>query len=203
MSDNNKVEHLYADYAEPFASFDDVTLARWLSQTLSQLRGRYWRMSHPFIHSYRFAAKAGHERQIWLKRLANHPPEFPPAKCCRSPLFVILSRDLLKTGLICMHCEETAVDFDELPADVKTMLQPWMERYGSLHEVAHREDDEQDAAVYDDELQKAKEIAQAMLSSLEKAILPNLLEFVPAIAWEDQDECLDIAPEEIKTGAGN
>jgi hypothetical protein len=198
MADDRKVEHLIAEYSEPFASFDDLTLGRWLAQTLSQLKGKAWRMSHPLIHSYRFAAKLGHQRQVWLKRLANVPPEFPPAKCCRAPLFPILSRDLLSSGLICLHCEETAFELEDLPSSLAEELKLWAEDYNKLHHVAHWEEQEQkEAGDYEAAFEEAKKNAASMLARMQRQFLPALLEELPALAWEDQDECLEIPPEDI------
>jgi hypothetical protein len=79
---------LWKEYSVVFEKFDEMTLARWLAQTLGQLEGRVWRFSHPLVGAYRLAAEVGHDRQIWLKRLATVPASFPEApaaarRCCR------------------------------------------------------------------------------------------------------------------------
>ena len=38
-------DRLWKEYSEVFADFDDLTLARWLAQTLAQLKGRALRFS--------------------------------------------------------------------------------------------------------------------------------------------------------------
>ena len=44
---------LWKEYSLIFREFDDLTLARWLSQTLGQLAGKSWRLSHPLLGAYR------------------------------------------------------------------------------------------------------------------------------------------------------
>ncbi len=78
-------DNLFKEYSAVFEEFDDLTLARWLAQTLGQLRGRVWRFSHPLVGAYRLAAEIGHRRQIWLKRLASVPQSFSDSPCCRAP----------------------------------------------------------------------------------------------------------------------
>src|SRR5437667_2757670 len=65
------MDRLIKEYGTVFQDFDDLTLARWMCQTLGQVSGRAWRLSHPLIGAYRLAAQLGQERQIWLKRLAT------------------------------------------------------------------------------------------------------------------------------------
>src|SRR5947208_9031082 len=97
-------DQLWKEYALIFKDFDDLRLGRWLAQTLGQLEGKSWRLSHPLLGAYRLAAQAGHERQIWLKRLATAPAAYPEAPCCRAPLLPLLTRDVKDAGLICQHC---------------------------------------------------------------------------------------------------
>src|SRR5947199_8232094 len=109
---------LCKEYARVFHDCDDLTLARWLAQTLGQLEGRAWRLSHPLLGAYRLAAQIAHERQIWLKRLARPPAAYTEAPCCRAPLLPLLTRDVLESGLVCQHCSGTAASFEELPAEL-------------------------------------------------------------------------------------
>jgi hypothetical protein len=44
--------------------------------------------------------------------------------------------------------------------------------------------------------QAARE-AEALLIRAGTQLAPSLLEFYPAIIWEDQDECLEVRPEDI------
>ena len=181
-----------------FEDFDDLTLARWLAQTLGQLRGRVWRFSHPLAGAYRLAAEAGNRRQIWLKRLANAPPEFSEAPCCRSPILPIFSRDILQSGLICLHCAETLTPFEELPEELQSPVKRWAESYAPVHAVAHWEDRQRKSVRnYDKAYDDAATDAEKLLGEARVSFLPLFLEHYPAIVWEDQDECLEVRPEDI------
>src|SRR2546425_11975961 len=100
---DSPLDKLWQEYSRVFHHFDDLTLARWLAQTLGQLEGRTWRVSHPLLGAYRLAALVAHERQIWLKRLATVPPAYALATCCRAPPLPWLTRDVLAGSLVC-HC---------------------------------------------------------------------------------------------------
>ena len=191
-------DRLWKEYSLAFEDFDDMTLARWLAQTLSQLQGRIWRFSHPLIGSYRLAAEVAHRRQIWLKRLANVPAGFSPAPCCRAPTLPLFSRDILQSGLICQHCQETLVPFEELPADLQPPLQRWLDDYAVVHAVAHW-DDQQRKSVddYDQACDEAAAKAETLLAFAANQLMPRFLDHYAAILWEDQDECLEVLPEDI------
>src|SRR5213594_4026024 len=115
LDPESPLDKLWQEYSRVFHHFDDLTLARWLAQTLGQLRGRAWRISHPLLGAYRLAAQVGHERQIWLKRMMAPPAGYPEAPCCRAPMLPLLTRDVKDAGLICQHCSDTAVPFEEIP----------------------------------------------------------------------------------------
>jgi len=36
-----------------------------------------------------------------------------------------------------------------------------------------------------------------LLNRVGSQIAPKLLEFYPAVVWEDQDECLEVRPEDV------
>src|SRR5512133_2644743 len=138
MGENSEspLERLWSEYSEIFKDFDDLTLARWMSQTLGQVQGHVWRFSHPLIGSYRLAAQVAHERQVWLKRLANAPSVYLEAPCCRAPLLPLFTRDILESGLVCQHCAGTAVEFDAIPDDLQTLVKSWADQYSPVHAVA-------------------------------------------------------------------
>src|ERR1051325_11617410 len=119
------LERLWAEYSGVFREFDDMTLARWMSQTLGQLQGRVWRFSHPLLGSYRLAAQVAHERQVWVKRLGTPPSGSFEATCCRAPLLPLFTRDVIESCLVCQHCAGTAVAFEELPEDLRPSVQSW------------------------------------------------------------------------------
>ena len=195
---DSPLDSLWKDYSLGFRDFDDLTLARWLAQTLGQLDGKPWRLSHPLIGAYRLGAQLGHERQIWFKRLANPPPNYAESPCCRAPMLPLLTRDVRDTGLICQHCSDTLVPFDELPAALKPAVELWAEQYSPVHAVAHWDDRQRKSAGdYDRAYENAAKEAEALLARAGSDLAPKLLEFYPAVVWEDQDECLEVRPEDV------
>ena len=190
---------LWKEYSLGFRDFDDLTLARWLSQTLGQLAGKSWRLSHPLLGAYRLASQLAHERQIWLQRLATPPHAYSESPCCRAPMLPLLTRDVHEAGLICQHCNETLVPFDEIPAAVQGELGAWAAEYSPVHAVAHW-DDRQRKAVgnYDHAYDNAAEEVEELLARVGRQLAPRLLEFYAAVVWEDHDECLEVRPEDVQ-----
>jgi hypothetical protein len=196
---DSPLDILWQEYGEVFRDFDDHTLARWMAQTLGQVHGRVWRLSHPLLGAYRLAAQLAHDRQIWLKRLATTPAAYSEAPCCRAPLLPLFTRDVVDSGLVCQHCSGTAVPFDEVPADLQTAIRKWAEDYAPVHQVAHWDDRQRKSSGnYDQASENAAQQAEQLLADAARDILPKLLEHYPAVIWEDQDECLDIRPEDIQ-----
>src|SRR5207244_10227721 len=133
--------------------------------TLGQLEGRTWRLSHPLLGAYRLASQLGHERHIWLKRLAALPPRYSESPCCRAPSLPLLTRDVRDAGLICQHCSDTLVPFDEIPEAVRADLEKWAELYAPVHAVSHWDDRERKkAGNYDHAYEQAAKEAEALLS---------------------------------------
>ena len=198
-NDNDSpLDRLWTEYGSVFQDFDDMTLARWMAQTLSQLEGRVWRLSHPLVGVYRLAAQQAHERQIWLKRLASPPASYPEAECCRAPLLPLVTRDILESGLVCQHCLATAVSFADIPKQLQKDTRSWAEEYAAVHAVAHWDDRQRKGAGdYDRAYEEAATAAETLLASAGQLILPKFLEFYPVVIWEDQDECLEVRPEDI------
>jgi len=195
---DSPLDLLWKEYGLGFRDFDDLTLARWLAQTLGQLEGKVWRFTHPLLGAYRLAAQLGHERQIWLKLLVTPPAAYTESACCRAPLLPLLSRDVRETGLICLHCSETVAPFDEIPAALRADLEAWAAQYAPVHAVAHWDDRQRRrAGDYDHAYEGAAEEAQGLLRQAGQSLAPKLLEFYPAVVWEDQDECLEVRPEDV------
>jgi hypothetical protein len=189
---------LWREYSLVFREFDDLTLARWMAQTLGQFEGKAWRLSHPLLGAYRLAAQLAHERQIWFKRLATPPAAYQESACCRAPMLPLLTRDVRETGLICQHCSESLVPFDEIPLALRNELTGWADRYLPVHEVAHWDDARRKSSGnYDRSYERAAEEAERLLAEAGRQIAPRLLEFYPAVVWEDQDECLEVRPEDV------
>ena len=196
--DDSPLDHLWKEYGQVFRGWDDLTLARWMAQTLSQLEGQCWRMSHPLLGTYRLAAQQAHDRQIWFKRLVTFPPAYVESACCRAPLLPMLTRDVLDSGLVCPHCGETCLAFEELPEALQPSLQSWAESYQPHHAVAHWEDAQKGSARhYEQALEDAAQEAEKLLHQAGAQFAPALLEHFPAVIWEDQDECLEVRPEDI------
>ncbi len=190
---------LWKEYGLGFRDFDDLTLARWMAQTLGQFEGKAWRLSHPLVGAYRLAAQLGHERQIWLKRLATPPAAYAESPCCRAPMLPLLTRDVHEAGLICQHCNETLVPAEELSPALRPALEAWAKRYLPIHGVAHWDDRQRKAAGdYERAYEKAAGEAERLLAEAGKELAPRLLDFFAAVVWEDQDECLEVRPEDVR-----
>jgi hypothetical protein len=193
-----ELDRLWKEYAETFADFDDLTLSRWMAQTLGQLRGKSWRLSHPLVGCYRLASQVAHDRQIWLKKLATAPYEFQEAACCRAPLLPLLTRDVLESGIICLSCNETAIPFEEIPELYQPQLRNWVNRYAPSHSVAHWDDRQRRIpARFESALQEAIVDVVGLLRESGSILAPALLAHFPAVVWEDQDECLEVRPEDL------
>ncbi len=191
------VDKLWREYGVVFRGFDDLTLARWMAQTLGQLQGGLWRLSHPLLASYRLAAQVAHERQIWPQRLIHVPPGYGVADCCGGPLLPMVTRDLCESGLVCLHCNATAAALTQIATHRKG-LEQWARKYAPIHAVAHWDDAQRKAARdYDKAYDRAAEQAEALLTELGgKFARPLLAEFC-AVVWEDHDECLQVRPEDV------
>lgn len=201
MADENEapLDRLWREYGQSFRDFDDLTLARWCAQTLGQLHGHVWRLSHPLVGAYRLAAQLAHERQIWLKRLVNIPAGYFEAPCCRAPCLPLFTRDAADSGLLCQHCGEVAVPLEDLaePA-LKTRILTWAKVYDPIHQVAHWDDKQRKKSRdYDQAYENAAQQAEKLLAEAARDIVPKLLEYYPAAIWEDQDECLEVRPEDV------
>ena len=196
---DSALDRLWSEYSVVFRDFDDHSLARWMAQTLGQLEGRSWRLSHPLVGAFRLAAQISHERQIWPKRLANPPGGYSMATCCRAPLLPLLTRDVLDSGLVCQHCSEPAVLLEDVPEPYQSKIRKWAEEYDPVHQVAHWEDHQRmGVGDYDRRFEDAAQEAERMLAYTGMTLAPQLLEFYPAVVWEDQDECLEVRPEDIR-----
>jgi len=199
MSDRSQPEdQLWKEYAIAFRDWDDHTLARWLAQTLGQLAGKSWRASHPLMEAYRLGAQLAHDRQIWFKRLATPPTAYTESPCCRAPMLPLLTRDVKEAGLICQHCAETLIPFEDIPADIRSDLETWAQEYAPVHQVAHWDDARQKAVPdYSRAYEQAAQQAERILARAGFQLAPRLLEHYPAIVWEDHDECLEVSPEDV------
>jgi hypothetical protein len=111
----------------------------------------------------------------------------------------LVTRDVRDSGLICQHCNETLVPFEEIPAGVRSELDLWAQQYAPVHAVAHWDDRQRrSSGNYDHAYDNAAKEAERLLANAGREVIPKLLEYYPAIIWEDQDECLDVRPEDVE-----
>ena len=200
VNPESPLDKLWHEYATVFREFDDLKLARWMAQTLGQLEGRAWRLSHPLLGAFRLAAQAANDRGLSVTRLATFPAAYAEAECCRAPLLPLLTRDVKESGLGCVHCGGTAVAFTDIPEPLRAELIQWADEYAPVHAVAHRDETKQQSKKRDqDDLEDAAEDAEDLLAFAGFKLAPKMLEIYPAIIWEDQDECLEVRPEDIPT----
>jgi hypothetical protein len=198
---SSPLDTLWQEYASIFCDWDDLTLGRWLAQTLGQLQGRAWRLSHPLVGAYRLAAKIAHDRQIWLKRIATPPAGYAESPCCRAPFLPLLTRDVRAEGLICQHCNEILVPFDDIPAELRDAAGAWAQAYEPVHAVAHWDDRQRRrAGNYDEAFENAAKQAEQLLTRAGRELAPKLLDAYAAVIWEDQDECLEVRCEDVTLG---
>ncbi len=199
MPSSSPLDSLWAEYGRAFAAWDDLTLARWLAQTLGQFEGRAWRLSHPLVGAYRLGAQVAHGRQVWFKRLATAPAAYAESPCCRAPFLPLLTREVKAEGLICQHCNEILVPFDELSVEFRTGLELWANEYEPVHAVAHWDDRQRrKAGNYDAAYEAAAQHAEKLLILAGTQLAPKLLDAYPTVIWEDQDECLEVRPEDVR-----
>jgi hypothetical protein len=197
VNPESPLDKLWQEYAAVFKEFDDLKLARWMAQTLGQIEGHAWRLSHPLLGAYRLAAQAAHDRGLSVLRLATFPAAYAEAECCHAPLLPLLTRDVKESGLGCVHCGSTAVEFSEIAEPLRSELGTWADEYAPIHAVAHWEDSKQKPAKrYQDKLEDAAESAEQLLAGCQK-LARKLLDVYPTVIWEDQDECLEVRPEDI------
>jgi len=198
VNPESPLDKLWHEYAEVFRQFDDLKLARWMAQTLGQLEGRAWRLSYPLLGAYRLTAQTAHDRGISMQQLATFPAAYIEAECCRTPLVPLLTRDVKESGLGCPHCGGTAVEFAEIPEPVRAELAKWAAEYEPVHAVAHWDDKKQkQSGNYQDKLEEAAEGAEQLLARVAQTLVPKMLEVYATVIWEDQDECLEVRPEDV------
>ena len=141
---------------------------------------------------------SAHDRQIWFKRLATPPAAYAESPCCRAPFLPLLTRDVRESGLICQHCNETLVPFEEIPAELRAELEAWAQQYEPVHAVAHWDDRQRRrAGNYDAAYENAAQQAEQLLARAGRDLAPKLLHSYAAAVWEDQDECLEVRPEDV------
>jgi hypothetical protein len=197
--EETSLDRLWKEYGQTFRVFDDLTLARWCAQTLGQLHGRVWRMSHPIVGAYRLASGIANERAIWSQRLVHVPAGYTTTRCCGAPVLPLFTRDVGERGLACIHCGDTCASLEEFPAGVASAAEKWAGNYAKIHDVAHwSEEKQRRVRDYDAEFEAAARRAEDLLAAAAVEVVPRLVDRFPAIVWEDQDECLEVRPEDVE-----
>ena len=81
---------------------------------------------------------------------------------------------------------------------MKPRIDKWSSDYDEAHGVAHWEEDGKKLPPDFDKLfELAAQSAEKLLAQAGSELAPSLLELYPAVAWEDQDECLEVRPEDV------
>ena len=138
---------------------------------------------------YRLAAMVGHDRQIWHQRLVKPPIDFPRRMLSGT---VVPDGDAgcLKNGLICFHCNGTAVPLD---LEDESLRKGWLNglKIIQAYGVAHWDETRRNSHVnYEQAFEDAAQQSEQLLAYQGVELAPALVEFFPAVIWEDQDECL-------------
>ena len=68
---------------------------------------------------------------------------------------------------------------------------------GRAHHRERPRGERKQAGNYDGKFEEAAQKAERLLAQAATQIVPKLLEEYSAIVWEDQDECLEVRPEDI------
>ena len=85
------------------------------------------------------------------------------------------------------------------PPALQADLANWASQYAPVHAVAHWDDRQRKAAGdYDHAFENAAEEAEGSAGASRPRVAPRLLEFYAAVVWEDQDECLEVRPEDVQ-----
>jgi len=180
-------------------SWDDLSLVRWLNQTLGQLYERGWRASHPLVVAYRLGSTVAHQRDLWNRRTFSFNDNYAPANCCGAPAIPFVTFEVSTHGIYCSCCGEVLVPLDELPGNMSLSFKDWGRAYDAIHQVAHWTDAERKhCGDYNKALDQACEKAVPLLARLGYELVPPLLARFPTLFWEDSDNCLDVIPEDIR-----
>ena len=182
-----------------FAEFDDLTSRAGWRKPWASCKARVWRAVAPVFgrlppspRGWDTTARSG------LQTVGHPPAAYPESPCCRAPFLPLLTRDVRETGLICQHCDDTLVPFEEFPADLQTDLGKWAAQYADVHGVAHWDERQRrSCGDYDRAYDEAAKQAERLLGQMGALWAPRLLELYPAVVWEDHDECLDVRPEDV------
>jgi hypothetical protein len=90
------------------------------------------------------------------------------------------------------------VPFEEVSDALRPRFERWAEQYEEVHQVAHWDDKQRRKSKdYDAAFEDAAQDAEKLLIEAATELMPPLLESYAAVIWEDQDECLEVRPEDV------
>ena len=114
---DSPLDSLWKEYGRAFQDWDDLTLgAGWRKRSASSKAGRggFRTRSSARTGSRRNSRTTGRSGSSgWPRRrrlMRNR-------RAAARPFLPLLTRDVRESGLICQHCNETLVPFDEISAD--------------------------------------------------------------------------------------
>ena len=112
----------------------------------------------------------------------------------------MVTRDVLENGLVCVHCSRTGEPLEKVQdKEAVENLSQWAETYAPIHGVAHWDEERRKShKQYEQAFEQAAQESERQLSYLGSTLAPPLLDYYPMVLWEDQDECLQVRPEDIQ-----
>ena len=82
---------------------------------------------------------------------------------------------------------------------VRAEVEVWAQQYEPVHAVAQWDDRQRrGAGNYDAAYENAAEQSEQLLARAGRELAPKLLQIYPTIVWEDQDDCLEVRPEDVQ-----
>jgi hypothetical protein len=77
-------------------------------------------------------------------------------------------------------------------------LEGWAQKYEPVHAVAHWDDRQRKkGGNYETACETAAQEAEQLLSHAGRRLVPQMLNFYASVVWEDQDDCLEVRPEDV------
>jgi hypothetical protein len=193
---------LWQEHMRALKTWDDLSLSRWLNQTLGQLHERAWRASHPLVVAYRLGATVAHQRDLWNRRTFTSNHHYELAVCCGAPQIPFVTFEVSTHGIYCSCCGEVLNTLDHFAVPLAEAFRKWGQTYEPIHQVAHWTDGERKkSGDYNKAFDQAFEKAIPLLAQLGYELTPQLLLTYPTVFWEDADNCLDVIPEDVNPPA--
>ena len=196
---DSPLDQLWNEYGQVFREFDDLTLARWLAQTLGQLGGKAWRWSHPLDRRVP-ARRASRPRSPDLVQTPGdrRPPHIWNRPAAARPCFPFSRATSARPASFASIAATRLFRSTKFRKPSAATWKTGRLQYAPVHAVAHWDDRQRKGAGnYDRAYEQAAKEAEALLARAGQQLAPRMLEFYPAVVWEDQDECLEVRPEDV------